>query len=205
PADPRGVAVDLVLTHDLMGAARAVLVLDLDRGAEEDLVALLLARIDDHRVREPLREVAHAAIDLSELFFAVDVLRVLGPIALCGRVGHLLDDAGALGGAKPGELIGEAASAFGGDVIGADCHGGALHSMTAFSRGGEGGNRAAMRRTPKHLAVSSLLFLAAACGPEAPAPVAPAPAPTPTPPPPATRVGGARPRPAPPHEPTRKL
>src|SRR5439155_486833 len=68
PAYPRGVAVDLVLTHDLMGAAGAVLVLELDGGAEEDLVPLLLARIDDDGVREPLREEPHTAIDLAELF-----------------------------------------------------------------------------------------------------------------------------------------
>src|SRR4029079_2200943 len=106
-------AVDLVLPHDLMRAAGALLVLELDGGAEEDLVALLLLRVDDDGIREPLRQVAHAPIDLAELLFAVDVLRALGSVALGSRVGALLDEPGALGGAEPAELLGEAASAVG--------------------------------------------------------------------------------------------
>src|SRR5262245_16186817 len=77
PTDPACAAVALVLPDDDVRALHAVLALDLDRRAEEDLVALLLLRIDEDRALEPLGQVAHAPIDLAEALLAVDVLGVL--------------------------------------------------------------------------------------------------------------------------------
>src|SRR5262245_21874316 len=77
--------------------------------------------------------------------------------------------------------------------------------MRAFARDREGGNRALMRRTPKHLLSPSSLLLLAACGPEAPSPVVATATPPPVLPPPPTAAAVIAAPPAPPKGPKPKF
>ena len=64
-------------------------------GAEEDLVAVGLARRIDHlHGVEPLAQETDAPVDLAQAFLAVDVVSVLGTVAVAGRPGDRLDDLG---------------------------------------------------------------------------------------------------------------
>src|SRR5690606_2775369 len=59
PADAALFRVALVLPDELVALLRSLLVFDLDRGAEEDDVGVLLRRIDDDGGVEPLLEEAN--------------------------------------------------------------------------------------------------------------------------------------------------
>ena len=68
PGDVAGGAIRLVDADDPVGGGLAVLVLDRDRGAEEDPIAVRLRRgIDDQDVIEALGEEAESAVDLAQL------------------------------------------------------------------------------------------------------------------------------------------
>ena len=55
------------------------------RGAEEDLVGVAPGAVHHLRVLEPLDEEAHAPVDLAQALLAVDVVAVLGAVAVRRR------------------------------------------------------------------------------------------------------------------------
>src|SRR5262249_1998799 len=68
-----------------------------DGGAEEDLAQrLLLPRIDQYRAFEPLGEITHSPVDLSQPLLAIEIVRVLGTVAVARRPADDLDDPGTL-------------------------------------------------------------------------------------------------------------
>jgi hypothetical protein len=96
----------------------SLVVLELDEGAEEDLLRALGRHIGDHRQHvDTLGEELDALVDLAQLLLAVDVLGVLGAIALRRRVGDALDHTRTLHAQEAVELLGQALVAFGGDVL----------------------------------------------------------------------------------------
>ena len=121
PGDVAALHVDLVFAHDAITRGRALLVFDLDEGAEEGrgfvVFHLRGARVHDGGVVEALGEPLDATVDLAELALAVDVLGVLAAVALGGGVGDVADDGGALAVAEGPELLLQLLRAVAGDVV----------------------------------------------------------------------------------------
>jgi hypothetical protein len=66
------------------------------RGAEEDLVGVAPGAVHHFGVLEPLDEEAHAPVDLAQALLAVDVVAVLGAVAVRRRPRDRLHHLGAL-------------------------------------------------------------------------------------------------------------
>ena len=98
PADLALRAVGLVDAADRDGALLAVLVCVSHGRAEKHLlVPVVQRRVDDFGDVEPFGEEADAAVDFAQTLLAVQVVAVLGTVAVLGRPRHDLDDLGALG------------------------------------------------------------------------------------------------------------
>src|SRR5205814_4937383 len=117
-AEPR---VDLVGADDAIATRLAVRGLELEPGAEEDRGPVARALVHDAQRLEALAEVAHAPVDLAELLLAVDVLGVLGAVALGGRGAQGLHDFRPAMLPKVVELGLEPRMPFPGDQRGARC------------------------------------------------------------------------------------
>ena len=86
--------------------------------AEEDLlVAVVQRRVDDLGDVEPLGQEADAAVDLAQALLAVEVVAVLGAVAVLGRPRHRLDDLRPLVVEQRHQLVAQALVAGGGDVV----------------------------------------------------------------------------------------
>jgi hypothetical protein len=89
-----------------------------DGRAEEYLVAVFLAlRVDHLGNLQPFRQKADAAVDLAQPLLAVDVVAVLGAVAVAGRPGHHLDHLWPLLAQQAAQLVLHAAMPVGGHVI----------------------------------------------------------------------------------------
>ena len=75
------------------------------------------ARIDDPDVVQPLGQEAQALVDVTQLPLAIDVLGVLGAVALGGGIGQRGDDLRALLRAQEGQLFRQAFEAGGRYVV----------------------------------------------------------------------------------------
>ena len=89
----------------------------LEPRAEIDLGRVARLLVDDLDAGEPLAQEADSPIDLGELLLAVDIFRVLGAVALRGRLGHGLRNRGALHSPELVELAPQHGRAFGRDVL----------------------------------------------------------------------------------------
>lgn len=99
------VEVDLVLAQDAVRRRLAVLVLDRDPSAEEAAAAAGRVGVDDLEHVEPLLDPPRAPVDLAQSLLAVDVLGVLGPIALRRRGRDLVHHPRPLGASQMCELV----------------------------------------------------------------------------------------------------
>src|SRR5262249_7674127 len=93
--DPRDASprrIQLVDADDGDRATFAGLVEPGDRCAEVHALVRLAGVVDDHGAVETLRQEADAAVDLAELALAVDVVAVLGPVAVARRPGDHVDE-----------------------------------------------------------------------------------------------------------------
>jgi hypothetical protein len=93
PADLRLGAFRLVDAQDGHAALFARLVGIAHRGAEENLVAAVVhGRVGDFGDLEALGEKTNAPVDLAQALLAVEVVAVLGAVAVLGGPVHRLDD-----------------------------------------------------------------------------------------------------------------
>jgi hypothetical protein len=89
-----------------------------DRGAEEDLVVVALQRgVDDFGLVEPAREKADAAIDLAQPLLAIEIVPVLGAVAVGGGPGDDLHHLGTVHVDQVHQLVAQAVVARGGNVV----------------------------------------------------------------------------------------
>src|SRR5262245_8244691 len=116
PTDSPGLAIGFVFANDTVHGCAAFFVENLDSGAEKNLVAFLCLRIDDNGTFQPFGQVAHAPVDFTQLFLAVDVFRIFTAIALGGSIGHFLHGARTLDGPEASELFRKTARAVRRDV-----------------------------------------------------------------------------------------
>src|SRR5690606_29117802 len=121
----------------------AVLVLQLDLGAEEHAIRLVLARRHDRQRVETLAQELDAAVDLAQSLLAVDVLGVLRAVAVRGGLGDLARHARSLLAPQPLELGAQLLEAFGRDV--ASRH---AATMQARAQRVNAAHRARRRRPP---------------------------------------------------------
>jgi hypothetical protein len=110
--------IGLVGADERVRLRLAVLVAHLDDGAETHHVTAELFRTHDDRTIETLGEQLHAPIDLAQALLAVDILGILGAIALGGSLGHLAHHLGALDAHQPLQLAGELFVTSRGEVVG---------------------------------------------------------------------------------------
>ena len=84
--------IELVDADDADGPFDAGFVGDGDGGAEVDPVVGLAGIVHHHGTVQALRQEADAAVDLAQLALAVDVVAVLGAIAVAGRPRDRVDE-----------------------------------------------------------------------------------------------------------------
>src|SRR5690606_14766845 len=113
----------------------------LDPGTEVHAVGLVLARRHHDQLVEAPGELLDAAVDLAQPLLAVDVLGVLGAVAVGGGLRDLARDARSLLAPQPLELGAQPLVAFGRDVAAACGH---APTMTLRTR-----RVNAMRRRPR--------------------------------------------------------
>src|SRR5688500_12879531 len=105
--DPADLGVRLGLADDLVGHRLAVLVLELDGGAEDDLVAAQRLGIDDQSAAEAVLHLGDLRLDMALPFLGGMVFGVLRKVAMAARHLDRLDDRGTFDRFKVPDLVGE--------------------------------------------------------------------------------------------------
>ncbi len=131
-ADPPACRIGLVRPDDPVVVCRAVLRFEPHPRAEIDRVRIARRPVDDAKRREPLRQVAHAPVDLAELLLAVDVLGVLRAIAFGRGIGKRAHDLRTAHAPEHVELVLEAALTVGRDDRGRRRGGGSPAAHTCM-------------------------------------------------------------------------
>ena len=87
-----------------------------DCRAKEDTLTTREFGVDDGHLGEVVVEEAHAAVDLAEAAFAINIFGIFAAIALCGGFGDFVDDFGAFDGLEVFKFFFERLEAVGSDV-----------------------------------------------------------------------------------------